>query len=217
MNVQHRILSFIGTALLCATTLFAQQATTGDNGTQGAQTTTQAQAETLQMVSARVSLKQSLNADKAKTGDQVRTALAYKVALKDGTELPAGTIILGTVAEDDMHFTGTSKLALRFNKVELKDGKVIPIKATIVGVYQPESQDMSGNVITPGDEERHTFNGRPDAVDEIGVVPGVDLHSKVASHNSGVLVTTSKSKHNIKLPYGSEIALAVAPQSSNAE
>jgi hypothetical protein len=167
--------------------------------------------EAAQMVSARVALKQSVDADKVKQGDQIRTALAKKVKLTNGTELPSGTVILGVVALDDMQLSGTSKLALIFNKAELKNGTVVPIKATIVGLFPPESVDADGNSVAPGDQETGNWNGHPDAVDQIGALPGVDLHSKIASSNSGVLVSTTK--HNMKLKWGSEIALAVAPLS----
>ena len=171
------------------------------------------QAESMEMVSARVALTANVDAAKLKPGDQIRGRLANKVSLKDGTVLPAGSTIVGVVAADDMQMNGAAKLALNFNKAELKDGKVVPIKSTIVGVYEAESQDISGRPIAPGDEMTHTWAGRPDAVDQIGALPGVDLHSKVTSNNSGVLVATSK--HDVKLKYGTEIALAVAPQSGD--
>ncbi len=166
-------------------------------------------SEALQMVAARVALKQNVDAQKVKQGDQIRTTLAGKVELKNGTELPAGTTILGVVATDDMQLKGTSKLALNFTKAELKNGKVIPIKATILGVYPPESEDANGNPVTPGDQERGNWSGHPDAVDEVGALPGVDLHSRIEGNTSGVLVSTSK--HDMKLKWGSEFALAVAP------
>jgi len=167
----------------------------------------------MDMVSARVAMKETIDASKAKPGDPIKTALAKKVVLKNGSELPAGTIILGVVGTDDMQMEGTSKLVLNFNKAELKNGTVIPIKATIVGIYPPESQDISGRPIAPGDQVTQAWSGHPDEVEEIGALPGVDLHSKVTSNNSGVLV--SKSKHDMKLKYGSEIALAVAPEQTS--
>jgi hypothetical protein len=169
------------------------------------------QGVALEMVSARVALKQEIDADKVKQGDQIRTTLSGKVHLKNGTELPSGTVILGVVATDDMQLSGTSKLALNFNKAELKNGTIIPIKATIVGFFPPESEDANGYPIAPGDQELDAWEQHPDSVDEIGALPGVDLHSRITSSNSGVLVSTSK--HDMKLKWGSEFALAVAPQS----
>jgi len=163
------------------------------------------------MVSAQGALTDNLDAGKAKPGDPVRVKLSNKVKLKDGTELPAGTAIVGEIATDDMQVSGVSKLALRFTKAETKDGKVVPIKATIVGIYPPESQDAEGNPIRPGDEITNGLPRHADSVDQIDALPGVDLHSKVTSSNSGVLVTTTK-KHDVKLKRGSEIALTVAVQ-----
>src|ERR1700683_1947187 len=79
----------------------------------------------LEMVSARVALKQDVDADKVKQGDQIRTTLSGKVDHKNATELPSGTVILGVVTTDDMQLSGTSKLALNFNKAELKNGTII--------------------------------------------------------------------------------------------
>jgi hypothetical protein len=190
-------------ALLSPNVVRAQSAT--GNGEQ----------EAMEMVSARVALKQDVDADKIKQGDRIRTTLPDKVLLKNGTELPAGTTILGVVATDDMQLNGTSKLALNFTTAQLKNGKVVPIKATIVGVYPPESVDTNGNPVKPGDQEVGVWTNHAVAVDEIGALPGVDLHSKVDSSNSGVLVSTTK--HDMKLKWGSEIALAVAAQSQQGE
>jgi hypothetical protein len=160
-----------------------------------------------QMVSAQVALAQNLDAGKAKAGDQVRTTLSDKVTLRNGTVLPGGTTILGVVSTDEMQLTGTTKLALIFDKAVLKNGTTVPLKATIVGVFQPESEDSSGRPIKAGEEHTSAFSQRPDAVDEIGALPGVDLHSKITSGNSGVLVATGK--RDFKLKWGSEISLAI--------
>jgi hypothetical protein len=198
------------------------QTQSGTQTQSGMQTQTNAQAQTtaqasqggaMDMVSARVAMKETIDASKVKPGDPIKTELAKKVVLKNGSELPAGTTILGVVGTDDMQMEGTSKLVLNFNKAQLKNGTVIPIKATIVGIYPPESQDISGRPIAPGDQVTQAWSGHPDEVEEIGALPGVDLHSKVTSNNSGVLV--SKSKHDMKLRYGSEIALAVAPEQTS--
>ncbi len=173
------------------------------------------QSEVMDMVSAHVALKETIDASKVKPGDRIHTTLSDKVLLKNGTELPAGTEIVGVVAADDMQMNGASKLAMNFNTAKLKNGTAIPIKATIVGIYPPEFQDINGRPIKPGDEETDTWAGHPDSVDEIDALPGVDLHSRISSSNSGVLVSTKK--HDVKLKYGSEIALAVAPQATAGE
>jgi hypothetical protein len=172
-----------------------------------AQSPSSGDAAVTEMVPAQVALAENVDSNKTKPGDQIRTTLSDKVKLKDGTELPAGTAIIGIVSTDEMQLTGTSKLAINFNKAVLKNGTVIAIKATIVGVNPPEHEDASGRPIKPGDQYTQSWSGRPDSVDEIGALPGVDLHSKVSSKNSGVLVATGK--HDVKLKWGSEISLAV--------
>jgi len=171
---------------------------------------TAAAGETMDMVSARVALKQTVDARKMQPGDQIHTTLAKTVHLKNGTELPAGTAILGVVGTDDMQMNGASKLALKFNAAQTKDGKTIPIKATIIEIVPPATQDINGRPLAPGDQELHTWVGHPAAVDQLEAIPGADLHSNVTSSNSGVLVS---SKQDIKLKWGSEIALAVEPLS----
>jgi hypothetical protein len=173
------------------------------------------EAEAMQMVSARVALRQTVDADKVKPGDQIRTSLSGKVHLKNGTELPSGTVILGVVTSDGRQMSGTSRLALDFNEAELKNGRMIPIKARIVALYPPASEDAEGNPLMPGDQEVETWTNRSNAVDEINALPGVDLHSNVASNESGVLVSTSK--RDVKLNLESEIVLAVAEEPTSGE
>jgi hypothetical protein len=169
---------------------------------------TGAQSNAADVVSAQGALTDTVDSNKTKPGDPVRVTLSNKVRLTNGTELPAGTAIIGEVSTDDMQLNGTTKLALRFTKAETKGGEVVPIKATIVGVFPPESEDISGRPITPGDEVTGSLPQHPDSVDELGALPGVDLHSNVSSSNSGVLVTATK--HDVKLKRGSEIALTIA-------
>ena len=82
-------------------------------------------------------LTHSLDADKDHQGEAVEAKLSQKVTLTNGTELPKNTMLLGTVAADDMQQQGTSKLALRFDQARLKDGTTVPVRATIVGYYAP--------------------------------------------------------------------------------
>jgi hypothetical protein len=158
------------------------------------------------MVPAQVALENGLDARKAKPGEEFRARLDHTVHLKNGTELPHGTVLIGEVTTDDMQTKGNSRLALRFTKAELKDGKTIPLKATIVGVQPPDWDSPSGEDQTyqlPWSD--HTLQ-----VDQEGVLSGVDLHSRIASNNSGVFVTTKKD--DVKLSAGSELTLAVAQQ-----
>ncbi len=64
--------------------------------------------------------------------------------------------------------------------------------------------------LNPGDQIPNSWNDGTLAVDQIGAMNGVDLHSKIASQNSGVFVSTNKD--NMKLVNGSELELAIAQQ-----
>ena len=162
------------------------------------------------MVRARSYLQNTLDAKDSKPGTKFEAVLSQKVHLKDGSELPRGTKLMGTVATDDMQIQGNSKLALRITSAQLKDGKTIPIKAMIVGVYAPDDEDAQGYNIAPGDEESNDWTKSMLGVDQLDVMSGVDLHSRISGQNSGVFV--AKKKDNVKIPSGSELALAIAGQ-----
>lgn len=170
--------------------------------------------EALRMVSARTALHEDIDADKAQPGTPIRAVLRKSVQLTNGPELPAGTVIEGMVGKDDMNLDGRTKLALCFTKAELKSGQIIPIKATIMGIYGPESIDDQGNPVAAGGQEHNVWNDKSVGVDEIGALDGVDLHSRISSKDSGVLV--AKKKGDVKLKRGSEIAMAIAPQPQQA-
>jgi hypothetical protein len=163
-----------------------------------------------EMVPVNAALTHDLDAKKDHPGSQFEAKLNQKVRLSDGTELPSGAVLLGKVVEDDMQQQGTSKLALRFDQARLKDGKVIPVRATIVGIFEPASDNSAGykNQI-PNNWTDGTLQ-----VDQLGVIPGVDLHSKIASASSGVFVSTKKD--DVRLSRGSQIQLAIAPGSNQA-
>lgn len=160
----------------------------------------------IRMAPGRATLQATMNAKQIQIGQTFVAKLRDKVQLDHGPELPPGTILTGTVQNDDMQEGGTSKLALRFETATLKDGTVIPIKATIVGVYGPKSSSNTYPV-RPGDEVPNNWNDGTLVVDQIGVTPGVDLHSKIASRNSGVFVSTKKD--DVTLRSGSELQLAI--------
>jgi hypothetical protein len=166
--------------------------------------------EAMRMVPARAALDRDLSADKVKPGDEFRAKLAKRVQLDNGPELPAGTVLVGQVSTDDMNESGTSKLALRFTHAILKDGQTVPIKATIVAIFPPENTNADNDPVAAGDQAPNSWNDGTLAVDQINALPGVDLHSKIASRNSAVFV--SNTKDNMKLRVGSELALAIAQQ-----
>lgn len=163
--------------------------------------------EAAEMVPARAYLVRKLDAKDDKPGSQFIARLADTVHLKNGTELPRDTELLGTVATDEMQAKGNSKLALRITEARLKDGKTIPVKATIVGIYGPESQAMNGYYLAPGQEAPNNWTSKMLSVDQVNAMPGVELHSRISGNNSGVFVTSKKD--DVKLAGGSELALAI--------
>jgi hypothetical protein len=163
-------------------------------------------------VGAEAILINTLDANKVQPGADFQARLDGKVRLADGTELPSGTVLHGTVASDDMNVSGKSKLALRFNTAQLKDGKSVPIQAMIVGFDAPSNPEQLVN----GYKVRPTDDWAPESavVDQIGVIGGVDLHSKVDSQNSGVFVATHKD--DVRLGSGSAINLAISAEQPGA-
>jgi hypothetical protein len=165
----------------------------------------------MKMVPAKAMLSRTLDADKDHPNTTIEANLRNKVTLSNGTVLPSNTTLIGKITNDDMQETGTSKLALRFTQARLKDGKIVPIKATIVDIVTPNSYYGAGGM---GDNMPNSWTDGTLAVDQVGVLSGVDLHSKIASQNSGVFV--SAKKHDVKLPSGSELQLAIAPAMSSS-
>jgi hypothetical protein len=167
-----------------------------------------ASQEAAQMVPAEVHLVKALDARKVHEGDQFETIVDSTIHLSNGTELPHGTIVVGTVTTDQMRATGGSSLALEFTQARLKDGKVVPIHAMIAGITGPPS-DMGYMEGTPAPPN---WNRSSFQVDDIGVLSHVDLHSRIAGANSGVLV--SSTRDDVKLSAGSRMALAIAAENS---
>jgi len=165
-----------------------------------------AQQEANLMVPARVALTANLDGRKVQPGERFQATLGDTVHLKNGPALPRGTVLIGMVATDNMQASGASRLALRFTEAQLKNGKVVPIKATIFGVFPPEDDSLS-------DEASNIWDNSTLGVDQVAALSGTDLHSNIASANSGVLV--SAKKDDVKLSRGSQLTLAIAAQGSD--
>lgn len=174
-----------------------------------------ARQEASEMVPARAYLARKMDAKDEKLGTKFTAILADTVHLKNGTELPRGTKLMGTVTNDELNETGNAKLALRITQADLKDGKTIPVKATIVGIWGPESENSMGYTVSPGQQQPNDWSKKTLAIDEIDALPGVELHSRIAGNNSGVFVT--KKKDDVKLSGGSELALAIAPANNTQQ
>jgi hypothetical protein len=116
-------------------------------------------------------------------------------------------MLTGKITRDDMHAAGTSELALRFDQAQLKSGKTVPIKATIVDI-KASSFDVDDAAAS------NDWTDKTLTVEQLNVVSGVDLHSEIADNNSAVFVSTKK--HDVKVPAGSELKLAIGPATDSS-
>ena len=201
------IAGFVFFALLPAAIARAQAA---QNDEYSGTTAESAEATSVaaEMVPAQAVLAENLDARKLQEGQRFEATLTGKVRLKNGPELPRGTVLLGTIVTDNRSADGTSTVAVRFTDARLKDGKSIPIIATIIGVAPPED----GFTLDYADQDTvpMPWDGKVLEVDDVGAVSHVELHSMVAGENSGVFESTNE--HDIRLRARSRISLAIATQ-----
>ena len=193
---------------------FSVRAETGMQATLTSQDTPAAQAEATRMVPAQGALVTAIDAKKDSPGKEFQVRLVKTVRLENGPELRSGTILVGQIAQDDMQMAGNSKLALRITEARLKSGDVVPIKATIVGLASPDTVDTTGHAVMPGEQDNNTWTSQTVGVDQINAISNADLHSNVASMNSGILVST---KDDVKLKKDTEIELAIASAPKNGQ
>lgn len=188
---------------------FAHARNTADSHGAASVTSSSAMQQAKLMVPAQAHLVSTLDARKIKTGSSFRAELSNTIHLKNGTELPRGTSLIGRVVTDHMQADGTSRLALLFTRAQLKNGKAIPIKATIVGYAPASSMSSYGYDATPA----NTWTSSTLQVDQLGAISGVDLHSKIGSKNSGVFV--SRKKDEMRFSSSGQFALAIAARNNS--
>jgi len=160
-----------------------------------------AASEAAQMVPAIAALPHTFDAEKDST---FKAELTQKVTLSNGTVLPPRTVLSGKVTREDTQSAEKSEFAVRLDQAELKDGKTVPIKATIVGIRHPGSDN---NYTEPNKWTSQTLT-----IEQLNAVSGADLHSQIGSNDSAVLVSTKK--HEVKVPAGSQLQLAIGPATS---
>lgn len=213
--MEKHIVSKISLFVACGALLFpavCKAQTMEPSSSSGSADSADAQSMAAQMVSAQAVLDKALDAKKAQQGEQFRATLTGKVQLKNGTELPRGTALVGTIAMDNtQQYSAKSVMAVRFTQAQLKDGKAIPIQATIVGIAAPASTDSWDQ--TSGGAAPDPWNGKALQIDVVGVISGVDLHSTIAGRNSGVFVSK---KDDMKFAAQSQLSLALTAGSPSA-
>jgi hypothetical protein len=167
---------------------------------------TAVQGETVQRVTAQASFQKPIDSKKIQAGQKIQVVLSDKVQLKNGPELPRGTVLVGTASTADAQSGGTAKLTLCFTEAQLKDGKTIPVKATIVGIFPANSLER---------DDPNIWNSRSLKVDQGGFVPGIELHSNIVDSASGVFVSTKGDA--VKLMPGNWIALEIEAASASQQ
>jgi uncharacterized lipoprotein YbaY len=194
------------TAVISALSIPALAQSAGGPGSQSIQAPADSAdaSEAAQMVSAFATLPHTLDANKDHLDSAFEVELSHKVTLSNGTVLPSHTVLNGRVTRDDMQAAGKSEFALRFDQAQLKNGKTVPIKATIVDITRPSSS-------TDGYDASNDWTSQTLTVEQLNAVSGVDLHSEIASNDSVVFVSTKK--HDVKVPAGTELKLAIGPAS----
>jgi hypothetical protein len=160
------------------------------------------QTDAAQMVPAQASLSQTLDINKIEPGQQVKATLSDKIKLKDGTELPRGTVLIGTATGGEAN--GKSTLALHFTQAQSKDGKTMMLKVTIFDVVP------ASNV---GYITSTTWNPSVLQVVQQNVLHGVDLESHIGDSNSGTFVAAKKDR--LKLAKGCALSLAIGVAQSS--
>jgi hypothetical protein len=161
------------------------------------------QSQAMQMVAAQARLDNPISSQSIQPGAAFHATLIETVHLKNGSELPRGTRLIGTVTKDAANGGGKVALALRFTQAQFKDGKTVPITATIVNIVSPES----GYASETGVRSSTLWDPGTLQVDEVSAVGGADLHSRIGGENSGVFVADKKDE--VKLPRASELTLAI--------
>ena len=163
-----------------------------------------AASEAAQMVPAIAQLPHTLDAEKNHLDSTFEAELESKITLSNGAILPSHTVLIGKVTRDQIQPTGSSEFALRFDQARLKDGKTVPIKATIIDIRRPTSDTDYA--------ESNDWTSQTLTIEQLNAVSGADLHSQIGSNDSAVLVSTKK--HEVKVPAGSQLQLAIGPATS---
>jgi hypothetical protein len=148
------------------------------------------------MVPAQASLAQTLDANKIQQGQEVKATISDKIKLKDGTELPRGTVLTGTATSGEAD--GKSTLLLNFTKAQLKDGKTITVAVTVIDLV-PASNVGYTTIATWNPKVLHVL--------QQNVIRGVDLESRIGDANSATFVAAKKD--SLKIAKGSALTLAI--------
>jgi hypothetical protein len=206
MKIRNSLIITISSACLI---LIGTQVSEAQDPGAGANSAAADSRVTAGLVPAEVELNKSLDARRDQPGATFEATLKSTVHLKNGTELPKGTLLEGKVGTADAKGTGASQLALVFTDAKLRGGKDVPIQATIVGLADP----AIGTDTNSAYDGPIAWNGTSTRIDLTGALNNVDLHSTIGGESSGTLVASGKG--GLKLSAGVRISLALGEKNSN--
>jgi len=205
MKMHRKTLALTAVISVLSLPVFAQSVTGAGSQNMVASADSAAASEAAQMVPAIAELQHTLDAEKNHLDSTFEAELNSKITLSNGTVLPAHTVLIGRVTHDELQPTGSSKFAVRFDQARLKDGKTLPVKATVIAIRRPDSDGNTG---------LNDWTSQTLTVQQLDAVAGVDLHSEIAGNDSAVLVSTKK--HDVKVPAGSQLQLAIGPATDSS-
>ncbi|HUY80830.1 MAG TPA: hypothetical protein VMU92_03830 [Acidobacteriaceae bacterium] len=177
----------------------------------------------IHMAALLVTVQKTVDAKKAKPGDEFTLKTVSPATLNNGTAIPTGSILEGHVdsATPSKHHSD-STLAVTIDKLKLKGGKEIAVKAIIVRVYSLLPVMGEGNASANQQFGSRRLQGgaagMPDPNQESGssskggnsgqhLVRGLSLTSSVTGSNSGTL---TQKRRNVHLSNENELEVAVA-------
>jgi len=160
-------------------------------------------------------LDHELDAQSARVGQRIEVKLDRSVDTANGTKLPGGTQVWGTVEKVQASQNGgPSMMTLRFTTAELNSGRKIPVKVTVMGAFPASARgsylnSMGGELPSA---PKH-INPKDKYTQEPGVLHHIEMKSAVQSLNSA---TFSDQTGNVRLNTGTYLQLAIAPSNGQS-
>jgi hypothetical protein len=132
---------WLGAGAIAALVAGAGAACLAQSQNSGAQSSGAQPQHTIQMVQTQALLDTSIDAKKAKQGQEVRAKLEENVSIPDSQTLPKNTVLEGHVDQvTPSEHKSDSTVVVTFDKAKLKSGQELPIKATVIAVSEPSLQ-----------------------------------------------------------------------------
>jgi hypothetical protein len=160
------------------------------------------------------SIQKKLDTNSAKVGDTVVARTEAKTKLPDGTQVPSGARLIGTITavQSKKNGNGMSSLSLKFDQLQIKHNPPVAIKGAIIAVSP--APDAAGDLPTSSTTMRsqgmQTMGNYGHSDDDSGVpngstMPGVGLGDHVGSDGTTEMLGKGR---DIKLSSGDRIKVA---------